>query len=75
MTSEYLERLERSDPLDVWDSGELVVALGEVDDLVAARKEPLDEARVISIRLAIYRRRLHAELSRRIDDGPGAGEF
>jgi hypothetical protein len=75
MTSEYLERLARSDPLDVWESGELLVALGEVDALVAAREEPPDEARVISIRLAIYRRRLHAELSRRIDDGPGAGEF
>jgi hypothetical protein len=73
MTSEYLERSARSDPLDAWDSGDLIAA--EVDGLVAARSEPLGEARVLSIRLAIYRRRLHTELNRRIDHGPDAGEF
>lgn len=75
MTSEYMQRLGRSDPLDLWESGELTAALDEVDDLVAARKQPVGEARVVSIRLAIYRRRLCSELSRRADDGPGAGTF
>jgi hypothetical protein len=73
MTSEYLDRLARSDPLDLWESGELAEALVEIDDLVAARRQPVGEARVLSIRLAIYRRRLNTELSRRADLGPGAG--
>jgi hypothetical protein len=74
MTSQYLERLARSDHLDAWEPGELTEALAVVDELVAVSRQPAGEPRVLNLRLAIYRRRLRHELERRADGDQGAGE-
>lgn len=74
MTSQYLERLARSDHLDAWEPAELTEALAVVEDLVAVGRRPAGEPRVLNLRLAIYRRRLRYELDRRADSDQGAGE-
>jgi hypothetical protein len=74
MTSQYLERLARSDHLDAWEPAELTEALAVVEELVAVGRQPAGEPRVLNLRLAIYRRRLHYELDRRADTDQGAGE-
>jgi hypothetical protein len=74
MTSQYLERLARSDQLDAWKPGELTEALAAVEKLVTLSRQPAGEPRVLNLRLAIYRRRLRYELDRRADDDEEAGE-
>ncbi|MGY4766628.1 hypothetical protein ACXC9Q_06890 [Kribbella sp. CWNU-51] len=74
MTSQYLERLARSDPLDAWKPGELTEALATVENLVALSRQPAGEPRVLNLRLAIYRRRLRYELAQRADRDEDAGE-
>ena len=74
MTSQYLERLARSDRLDAWKPGELTEALAAVENLVTLSRQPPGEPRVLNLRLAIYRRRLRYELDQRADRGEDAGE-
>lgn len=74
MTSQYLERLARSDRLDAWKPGELTEALAAVENLVTLSRQPAGEPRVLNLRLAIYRRRLRYELDRRADHDDEAGE-
>lgn len=63
--TDYLDRLAHSEPLDVWQPEELAAALAMVDDLHAQRPHTAGTARVIDLRLAIYRSRLRYELSQR----------
>ncbi|MEV0796979.1 hypothetical protein AB0I34_04790 [Kribbella sp. NPDC050281] len=65
--ADYLDRLARSEPLDVWQHEDLAAALTVVDDLHAQRPHTAGTARVIDLRLAIYRSRLRYELSQRFE--------
>ncbi len=61
----YLDRLARSEPLSAWQLAELVAALRVLDTIARNQRQPAGEARVIDIRLQIYRQRLRRELVRR----------
>ncbi|TCC66498.1 hypothetical protein E0H73_06390 [Kribbella pittospori] len=67
---DYLDRLARSEPLDSWQPEDLRAALAVVDDLDAQRPHTAGTARVIDLRLAIYRSRLRYELSQRVEGEP-----
>ena len=66
--TDYLDRLARSEALDLWRPEELTAALAMVNDLHAQRPHTAGTARVIDLRLAIYRSRLRYELSQRDDE-------
>jgi len=56
--------------LDLWKSEDLSSALAVVDDLHAQRPQTAGTARVIDLRLAIYRSRLRYELGQRVEEEP-----
>lgn len=66
MTSSYLDRLARSEPLTSWQPQELTEALDMLDEIAATHRRPADRARDLDIRSAIYRGRLQHELDQRI---------
>jgi hypothetical protein len=66
--SPYLDRLARSEDLDLWNPDELTAALAVIDELNAERRRPIGEPQVVDLRLMIYRRRLQYELEQRDDD-------
>jgi len=61
----YLDRLARSEQLSSWQLSELAAALAMLEALANNQRRPAGEARVIDIRLQIYRQRLRRELARR----------
>jgi hypothetical protein len=63
--SSYLDRLARSERLGSWPLADLAAALGMLDTLARNHRQAAGEARVIDIRLQIYRQRLRRELVRR----------
>jgi hypothetical protein len=65
MTSQYLDRLARSETLDSLPPEELAAALAMVDELDVGRRQPAGRAQVLDLRLAIYRRRLQYEMDQR----------
>jgi hypothetical protein len=64
----YLDRLARSEDLDLWQADELTAALAVVEDLNAERRRLIGEPQVVDLRLMIYRRRLQYELEQRNDE-------
>jgi hypothetical protein len=65
MTSQFLDRLARSEALDSWPPDELAAALAMVEELDVGRRQSDGKAQVIDLRLAIYRRRLRYEMDQR----------
>ncbi|MFF0342748.1 hypothetical protein [Kribbella sp. NPDC004875] len=66
MGAEYLDRLARTQRLDNWATEDLVGALATIEEIVNERWQQREgRARVLNIRLQIYRFRVQRELDLR----------
>ncbi|MGW7684033.1 hypothetical protein ACWGID_25050 [Kribbella sp. NPDC054772] len=64
--TQYLDRLARAQRLDNWATEDLVGALATIEEIVDKRWQQREgRARVLNIRLQVYRFRVQRELDQR----------